>query len=126
MVPINHIINKTYYNKIRANLAPNLLIIPASMYFYRLVPFLAVFKRPFSSNGRSHKEVVVNILSSTFENLDNIPAKTQVYRLGPNNSKELSEIGKSTPLENVVAVPLKKKTVKNGDSEDFKSIICRK
>ena len=97
------------------------------MYFHRLIPFLAVFKRPFSTHDRSHKEVVVNILGSTFENIDNVPGKTQVYRLNPINSKEFNEIGKSTTLENVVSVPLKKKNVKTSNSEeDFKSIICRK
>ena len=127
MVSINHIINKIILNKIRTNLAPNLQIIPASMYFYRLIPILAVFKRPFSTHDQSRKEVVVNILGSTFEKLDNIPAKAQVYRLGPINSKEFNEFGKSIPLGNVVSVPLKKKNVKTSNSEeDFKSIICRK
>lgn len=92
------------------------------MYFYRLIPFLAVLKRPFSSNGRAQKEIVVNILGPTFESLQNIPAKTQIYKLEPIDTKELGEIGKSIPLEDVVAVPLKEKSDKKGKVNHFKSI----
>ena len=92
------------------------------MHFHRLIPFLAAFNRSFSSHGKTPEEArlfkqFINIISNTVTGLEGIPSDVPIYKLIPIEQSELKEIGKSIPIKNVVAIPLRKKKSKRRDAK---------